>query len=137
MSAHGHSLARSAENSYSTARSLIHREALTDTTRSASLVGTTRGFFPLGPKPDEAYTSLKHPKPKGADVVLNRNRTQSIAIVERQVNSIRSTFSTVNQIINDKGLEICGDIKDRAPILKEWRNINDVCCCLSSPLLLI
>ncbi len=105
-------------------------------TNTQTLVGNTTDFFPLGLKSNEAYTFLKDPKPKGTDVVLNRNLTQSIAGVERQVNSVRSTFSTVSQIINDEGLEICGDVIDRASILKEWRNINDVCCCLSSLLLL-
>jgi len=88
-------------------------------------VGSKTNFFPSAVNSVEAYTTLKDPAPKGVDAVLNRNLTQSIAVVERQVNSVRSTFSTVSQIINDEGLEICGDIIDRASVLKEWRNIND------------
>lgn len=97
---------------------------------SGTLVGPVKDTdnFPLGLDSKGEFTSLTSYKSDGADPLLSKNLTQSVAIVERQVNSVRSTFTTVDQIVNDAGLQICLDIGDRASILKEWKDISKVHC---------
>ncbi len=96
-------------------------------TNGLALVGPAINSFPEELSGGNAdYTSFDAYKFEGEDPLLSRKLTQSIAAVERRVSSLRSTFSTVENIIGDLGRQTHRDIVDRAPILKEWRDINKV-----------
>ncbi|KLO13445.1 hypothetical protein SCHPADRAFT_904171 [Schizopora paradoxa] len=98
-----------------------------ESSETPSLVGAVKKYFAPNAnlKGNDEYKSLIV-KSTGADPLLSKSLVQSVAVVERHINTARSTFSTVDSIIKDKALDICLHIEDldRKSILKDWEEIS-------------
>ena len=97
-----------------------------DSNDTSALVAPPKNDFRSSWKPDKNYTSVAIYKSKGVNSQLSKTLAKSTTAVKQRVYSARSSFQSVDRIINGPGLDVFADASEREALLLDWQDIKNV-----------
>lgn len=93
----------------------------------SALVVSPRKFFALASRTYNASFSLNgNYKSKGADPFISRALDKSLIGVSQGVAQAKSSFASVDKILNEPKLQICRDVQGSESLVTDWGKLKSV-----------